>query len=392
MVYAIRKVTKALPKKPNMNALHPTLPNHDKLDKVKEIEDRLKNYPHLERCFFSLDSPIVKLREFYSEIGQLYGQDSESAFKEGLASLRKVLHALTTLKRINTRATRVLAWAEVQPEYIESIQLNPNLISEKQNNKFKKFTDLIKLILDFRPRKQRNKLIRINRILNKFNEMTLESYNSISDVVETSWDYLPVEVQDALHSLAQQIILKMPQFEQLAYGLSEDFLLERLNKGKNICNRLAISISTAAKNSKCKNKLELLKLLKNWDFSNNTPVQKSGGSIAITEIQEITENLAELSGVEQVKAVTHTPGDLHRTTFYLKLSVNMDKYGGFDTLEELFEVAERMALRAHRRLRESTGEKWYFHVSLDEDFSDYPNSNQIVAVAHAQSNNPPSAS
>jgi hypothetical protein len=68
---------------------------------------------------------------------------------------------------------------------------------------------------------------------------------------------------------------------------------------------------------------------------------------------------------------------------------DIDENSGFDSAEDLWEIAERLALRAHRRLRKLTEEKWYFHVKLDDGLSDYPNSNHVVAVAHAQSTNSP---
>jgi hypothetical protein len=76
----------------------------------------------------------------------------------------------------------------------------------------------------------------------------------------------------------------------------------------------------------------------------------------------------------------------------LKLATDIDDSSGFEDIEDLWEAAERMAFRAHKRLRELTDEKWYFNVVLDDGISDYPNSNCVVASAHAQPDDPYSAS
>ncbi len=350
-----------------MSAISPVLPSPDELDKVNQVERGLKRYPDLERSYFASDSAIPGLREFYSEIAQAQGQDLESAYDQALVSLKEVIDAFKALKRIQSKIEKVAAWAGTSSETSKLSEIDLKFASDKQTRKF-------------------------YRIITKFYKIIIESYDSMTNAVKTSWDYLPVELQEPLESMARQVILCLPRAEGSNNEASTTCLSEAFLKVNSIYSTFAVSVFAAVEASKSKPKLQLLELFRGWDFSHNIAEHRSIANLAMDEIQELAENLVALSGIEQVEAITYVSGDLHRVTFHLKLSPNVDANNGFDNLEDLWEVAEKMALRAHRRLRKSTGEKWYFHTTLDEGFSDYPNSNNVVAVAHAQFNNPYSAS
>lgn len=367
----IREIAEALHENLNMSAISPVLPNSQELDKVNQVEHRLKRYPHLDRCYFSCDSTIAGLRKFYSEIAHLQNEDEdiESAFERGVTSLEKVIKAFKSLKRLGLHSQRALAAIGIQPDSSlndELCEIDFDRFSEKQYQKF-------------------------HKISGKLHASVLGVYKTIVSVVETSWNYLPVEVQGALESMARRILLYIPQLEdlkELGEKVSHDCFLIRLKELKHTYHALVVTVFSAVEESKNKPKLHLLELFESWDFNRAASTQKLTASFAMAEIQELTDDLAELSGVLKVEAVIRTPGDLHRIDFRLELSEHIDENSGFDSAEDLWEVAARMALRSHKRLRESTGQKWYFNVVLNEGFSDYPNSNRIVAVAHAESNNP----
>jgi hypothetical protein len=363
----IRNITEALHEKPDMTTISPVLPNRDELDKVSEVENRLKRYPHLERCYFASDSAIAGLREFYSEIASSRNQDLEAAFEQGVTALKVVINSLNTLKRIQTRVKKILVWLTDDFSSVDAGVAKLNSLSQKRRDKF-------------------------CRIVTKINNLVVESYSSITKVVDTSWDYLPSELQEALKSLAQKIVLGIPQIEAIGNGITASDLSDTLSKTRNTYNALVISVFTGVENGRNKPKLQIMKLFEGWNFSLDVPEQKATASLAMAEIQELTFNLAQLSGVEQVNAVACSPGKLHRIVFHLNLSADVDEPSSFDDLDDLWELAQRIALRSNRRLRELTGEKWYFNVDLNESPSDYPNSNNVIAVAHAESKNPHSAS
>jgi hypothetical protein len=374
----VRRIAEALPKESNMSAIPPVLPNRDELSKVNEVGHKLKRYPHLERCYSGSDSAIAELRKFYSEIAHLRGEEGKLAFEQGVTSLKRTIEALKTLERIQPRAKKVLSWV--------STQVGVELESGVQAGS----TDQFALISASIPLKKLSKLQRINT---KIQEIILKSYDSISDVATKSWDYLPTELHEALESLAQRIVLCTPEVEKLYTDeKSSSYLSERLLKLKDSCNNLVLSVFSAIENGRGKPKLQLLELFRRRDLTHGNPQQEPTVSLAMAEIQELIQNLAELSGVSRVEAIAHNPEDLHRVTFALKLSADLDEDSGFEDTEDLWEIAERMAFRAHKRLRESTDEKWYFNVVLDDEISDYPNSNYIIASAHAQSDDPHSAS
>lgn len=367
----IREIAEALHENLNMSAISPVLPNSEELDKVNEVEHYLKRYPHLERCYFASDSTIVELRKFYSEIAYLQNEDEdvESAFEHGTTSLKKVIKALNSLRRLGLHSKKILIVIGIQPdkslssESSEIDEVDFSYLSEKQREKF-------------------------CRITGKIHKSTLEAYKTICFVAETSWNYLPIEVQNALESLARRSLLYISELEKLSEELSQTYLSNRLDELANLYNVLVITVFSAVENSKDKPKLCLLRLFESWGFDCSASEQSLMASLAMTEIQELAGILVELPGVARVEAVIRTPGDLHRIDFRLVLSEHGDEDNRFYSTEDLWEVAARIAFRSHKRLRESTGQNWYFNVTLDEDFSDYPNSNRIVAVTHAESNHP----
>jgi hypothetical protein len=365
----IREIAEALHEKLNMSAISPALPNSEQLDKLNEVENRLKRYPHLERCYFASDATIAELRKFYSEIARLQNEDEdiESAFERGITSLKKTIKALRSLERLGLHSKRALVIMGIQPD--------SSLPSELSEMDFSHFSD-----------KQREKFLRIGGRIHK---SSLEAYKTISSVTKMSWHYLPIEVQNVLESLARRALLHIPSLEELEQELIHDCLVDQLDELINTYKALALTVFAAVENGKGKPKLYLLELFESWDFNRCGSEQKLTKSLVMTEIQELTHDLAELSGVVKVEAVIRTPGDLHRIVFQIQVSEDIDEDSSFDSTEDLWEVATRMAFRSHKRLRESTSEKWYFDVVLNEDFnSDYPNSNRVVAVAHAESSNP----
>jgi DNA repair ATPase RecN len=101
-----------------MSAISPALPNSEQLDKLNEVENRLKRYPHLERCYFASDATIAELRKFYSEIARLQNEDEdiESAFERGITSLKKTIKALRSLERLGLHSKRALVIMGIQPD------------------------------------------------------------------------------------------------------------------------------------------------------------------------------------------------------------------------------------------------------------------------------------
>lgn len=96
-------------------------------------------------------------------------------------------------------------------------------------------------------------------------------------------------------------------------------------------------------------------------------------------IQNLTQELSELPNVETVRAVAALPEDMHNITFQIITSLEF-RESPFAITQEFWELAETLAIEAHWRLQDSTGEKWYFHVDLVDDFEDI-DSKEIIALA-----------
>lgn len=346
----------------DMNAIPPVLPSSDEFDKVSEVQQWLEQYleqcSHLERCF-ALGSHSAGVIQFYTDLAKLEKETLIIVLRKAITASKKIKDAISSAQKAAPRLEKMLAWSFVQL----------NQLDNKTHEEKKVFFERIKKIS-----------------LRVYNRVT-KIYVVLVEVADTYWNYLPLELQEWLESYARQVFLntynlKFKRLFEQAFG-KFDYAYEPTGRAK----KLVVSVFKAAEKNKSRPKLRLLNFIEKVSLEPVISSSSSGNTDSVfgeTVIKSFTQELVRLPNVERVRAVAVIPGDIHSITFQINMSLQFME-GEFADIQEFWEAAESLALHTHRQLRDSTGEKWYFHTELVEDFSDYPNSSEIIAFAYAQS-------
>lgn len=346
----------------DMNAIPPVLPSSDEFDKISEVQQWLEQYlehcSHLERCF-ALGFDSTGVMQFYTDLAKSEKETLTVALNKAIMAIKKIKDAISSAQKAAPRAEKILEWSFIQL----------NQLDNKTEEEKKVFFDKFK------------------KISLKIYERATKIYVAVVEVADNDWNYLPVELQEWLESYARQVFLNTCDFKfkglfEKAFG-EFDYAYEPTG----IAKKLVVSVFKAVEENKSRPKLHLLNFVERVNLEPVVTSSRLGSTDSVfakTAIKNFTQELVKLPNVERVRAVAVTPGDIHSITFQINISPQFME-GEFTDIQELWETAESLALQAHRQLRDSTGEKWYFHTELIEDFSDYPNSNEIIAFAYGQS-------
>jgi hypothetical protein len=350
--------------KGNMNLTKDVLPGSSEgispedLGKANEIQKRMEL---LESCFaFDSDaakaaqfdselfigltqktrpSHVAEMARFYAKLAQLKGERFKESFEKGLKANQKVLDAFKSIDRTLERIGKVSQWSR---EKVKDFADDPK---DDLKNEFMNRVGAVNLKL-------------LQRLDN--------AYKQIADISESYWIYLSFDMQEILESMARHVLIKgiVKSFNAC---LEADWAISDFSK----------SIFSAVEAGKSQPKLRVLDL-------NISPETEKTIKIGRDTIQSLTQELVELPHIEEVRAVFDDPvsNDLHDARFYLRLSPEAALDSSSDAIESLWEIAEDLVFSSNVELRKLTGEKWYFHAQIVEDFSDYPNSNRIIAVSH----------
>ncbi len=304
-----------------------------------EVEERIK---YLECCLAS-NSTVAKpkleeFHEFNRKLTQITGETLEASYEKSIKGTKELINLLESVKRNIERGNKVCKQVEIRLE-----NCTDSSEFHRLHDKFSGFIDRL--------------FQRIAKI-----------HDLMAKIVDSRWDYLPSELQEILESVSRKLFLR---------GASEGYTSQELTAS---VQNFVTSVFRAAENGKSNPKLWLLDAHQNL-ASNEFDVETDPHpSFADAMIRDLTQELADFPGAKQVKAVADIPGDLHRVTFLLQVSTEINEE--FDPIGELWEKAERMAHQLHRQLRKSTGEKWYFFVEVVRDFSSYAGNPKIIASAH----------
>ncbi|NER20578.1 MAG: hypothetical protein F6J86_35220 [Symploca sp. SIO1B1] len=110
-------------------------------------------------------------------------------------------------------------------------------------------------------------------------------------------------------------------------------------------------------------------------FTEPDTSQKSGSA----EIEKLVKSLAQLPGVEEVKAISHQPDDLHEVTFEILSHLESPER------RELAAKAMILVRETEWMLCETTNEdNWDFGTQMLRRFPTFLNANQVIASSYAQ--------
>lgn len=350
--------------------LQGSVPNSNEFETFRKFQKELE---HLECCFVSsselahrdskvarlevessllkdklsklgFNSGSFKLIEFYKKIAVIKEEDLESSCKKGFYATNEVL---TTFRRLFRNSQRVARAVGIEANKI-SDAIDNDITSEYST--------------------------RFLRLFPRLKALYLRCFSDLNCVANTHWDYIPFDLQQLLESIAKQIFLN-------------DCLQEEANSELlRVVKDFVIVIFKVSEDSKFNPKFKLSDLFLNL---HNVDASVSS-SIGYITILDLTQQLAKFPYVKQVTALANIPEDLHDIVFEVVLSEAFFEVESHDE-DSLWEEMERLALRSHRQLRNTTGEKWYFHTELLTVSNSYSRGNayaQVVTSAHGESPNP----
>lgn len=129
--------------------------------------------------------------------------------------------------------------------------------------------------------------------------------------------------------------------------------------------------------------LPLQKTKSNWSqvYRSPTPalpLQESSSAPCLPEIRELVHRLAEVENVARVRAVTPRAGDLHWIEFEL------EPQSGSQLSDETWEQAENLVIDYEWKLRDETGEEWYYYTQVVTQFSQLNDGGSVVAASYIQ--------
>jgi hypothetical protein len=93
---------------------------------------------------------------------------------------------------------------------------------------------------------------------------------------------------------------------------------------------------------------------------------------AIPYIKQLVQKLAKIDNVEKVKALATKLPDMHHIDFELELKP------GFELSDEIWDKVQDLVIDCEWKLRDESGEKWYFRPQRADNLTCHQDS-QIIA-------------
>ncbi len=332
------------------------------LEETRQIQEYMN---HLEICFASdsenaktakLNAQVACLKDQYSEplffpiidfyknIADLKNETLVSVMQKGLSGTRKLIKTLNSLQKACFRYKKFINILEEK--------INPVDNSQENLDKNIEFCERISV-----------KLINFYKLLQK----DMEEY----------WIYIPYELQEIFDSIAHKILINLVSKDE-----SLDILFNDINQ----------------KSSQLANLPQLFKEVLNFqkDFAYNIfnlksrnkafpkfEIDKIFGKIhnsVSKDIEILTKKIKALDNVQDIRLIGNIINNFHTIRF--EVQVPQAVYDE-DLDDNIWEQAERLALRANSYLRNITGEKWYFNVELVTSFSSYSSNERVIIFNHA---------
>ena len=317
-------------------------------DEETELQEIQLARQSLER-FFASPSGKAGIVEFYTEVAQSEGSSLEVVQSKALAAIDELTRAFWVLDRTSKRADKVIRWSESQMKLAVSR-------SEQE------------IILN-----------RVNRVNQRIYSKFVKIFQSIAKVVDTSWNYLPVELQAITESFARRIYLQEQSI--LRSDLKDDYFRIVPPDFLETKRALVFVVFDTAERNKGNRKLELFKLFEGNEGISRLQAEAkypSETEVGLTEIKEVVQKLAELPNVEQVRAIANSLNELYEVTFeVLPSNINSPRNG------ELAKKAISLVIDAEWKLSDITNnESWLFGVQMVRGFEFTPKDNRVVASSY----------
>ncbi|MEH2235833.1 hypothetical protein [Nostoc sp.] len=100
----------------------------------------------------------------------------------------------------------------------------------------------------------------------------------------------------------------------------------------------------------------------------------------VPEIQELAQKLAEVANVKRVRAVAPRFPDLHNIDFELELQPETELSA--ELSYEVWEQVQNIVIDYEWKLRDDSGEKWYFHAEVVSKLSLLRDTSKVIVDSH----------
>ena len=107
--------------------------------------------------------------------------------------------------------------------------------------------------------------------------------------------------------------------------------------------------------------------------------ESSYTSFIPAEVQELVQKLAEVEGVNRVRAVAPRAIDIHWIEFELEVQPEIE------LTDESWDKIQNLVIDYDWSLREKSDEKWYFHAEIVEKFRKIKEGARVVTASYIQS-------
>ncbi len=94
---------------------------------------------------------------------------------------------------------------------------------------------------------------------------------------------------------------------------------------------------------------------------------------AVTEVRELVHKLAKVANVKRVRAIATRFPNLHHVDFELELHFNTE------LSDEVWNNVQDLVIDYEWKLRDDSGEKWYFHAQVVDKLSLLQDTTKIIA-------------
>lgn len=126
---------------------------------------------------------------------------------------------------------------------------------------------------------------------------------------------------------------------------------------------------------------------KNWDYIDKTDTSWShfgAFSLVLTKtkelpsfdaiyrVKELVQKLTEVANVNKVRAIALRFPDIHWIDFELELQAETE------LSHELWEIVQNLVIDCEWKLRDDSGEKWYFHAEPVNRFSKLREGSRVI--------------
>ncbi|WP_373530366.1 hypothetical protein [Nostoc sp.] len=93
---------------------------------------------------------------------------------------------------------------------------------------------------------------------------------------------------------------------------------------------------------------------------------------AISRVKELVQKLTEVANVNKVRAIALRFPDIHWIDFELELQTETE------LSHELWEIVQNLVIDSEWKLRDDSGEKWYFHAEPVSRFSKLREGSRVI--------------